>query len=252
MLKELFHPFSLSLLGIVISLILYYYKRRSVAKVIGILAFSWQILCSLSLVTDPLIENLESRHPVYNPSPADSARYYILILGGGHAEDPKLPANAQLHVTALARLIEGIRIHRLLPNSKLVLSGYSPDNRTSQAAIQYQAALSLGVDPLNMSIQDKPKNTYEEAQEFAKRYGKDNKLIVVSSATHIPRAIRMFELQSIDAIPAPTNHLVRDGNIEDKPWWPKVKNMDNLHAVIKEYIALGAINWRYPTTDKNE
>lgn len=250
MLKELLHPFSIFLLGILLSAILYYFKKRSPAKVIGILSFTWLILCSVGLITDPLVNNLERRFTVYNPSPQDSSLYYIIVLGGGHAEDPELPENAQLHVTALGRLIEGIRIHRLLPNSKLVLSGYSPNNRTSQAAIQYKTALSLGVNETNIFIQEKPKNTYEEAEEFVKRFGKDNKLIVVSSATHIPRAIRMFELQGINAIAAPTNHLVRAGNVEGSPLLPKVKNMDNLHSVIKEYIALAAINWRYPAAEE--
>jgi len=250
MLKELLHPFTIFLLGIILSALLYYLKRKSAAKVIGILSFAWLLLCSLSLITDPLVKNLESRYPVYNPSPQDSSSYYIIILGGGHAEDPKLPANAQLHVTALGRLIEGIRIHKLLPNSKLVLSGYSPNNGTSQAAIQYKTALSLGVDEKDMFIQEKPKNTYEEAEEFAKKFGKDNKIIVVSTATHIPRAVRMFELQGIHAIAAPTNHLIRAGNVEDKPWWPKVKNMDTLHSVIKEYIAMAVINWRYPVSQE--
>jgi len=250
MLKELLHPFTIFLLGVILSAVLYYLKRRSAAKVIGIFSFAWLILCSLSLIVDPLVKNLESRYPVYNPSSQDSSLYYIIILGGGHAEDPKLPANAQLHVTALGRLIEGIRIHRLLPNSKLVLSGYSPDNGTSQAAIQYKTALSLGVDEKDMFIQDKPKNTHEEAEGFATRFGKDKKLIVVSTATHIPRAVGMFELQGIHAIAAPTNYLIRAGNVEDKPWWPKVKNMDNLHSVIKEYLAMAVINWRYPVSQE--
>jgi len=250
MLKELLHPFSIFLLGIILSAVLYYFKKRSSAKVIGILSFAWLLLCSLSLVTDPLVKKLEGRFPTYKPSSQDSSLYYIIVLGGGHAEDPDLPANAQLHVTALGRLVEGIRIHRLLPNSKLVLSGYSPNNGTSQAAIQNKTALSLGVDEKNMYVQDKPKNTYEEAEGFAKRFGKDNKLIIVSTATHIPRAVRMFKLQGINAIPAPTNYLVRTGNVGDKPWWPTVRNIDNLHSVIKEYIAIAAINWRYPAVQE--
>lgn len=250
MLKELLHPFSIFLLGIILSALLYYFKKKSPAKVIGILSFAWLILCSVSLFSDPVVKNLERRFSVYNPSPQDSSLYYIIVLGGGHAEDPELPANAQLHVTALGRLIEGIRIHRLLPNSKLVLSGYSPNNRTSQAAIQRKTALSLGVNDTDIFIQEKPKNTYEEAEEFVKRFGKDNKLILVSSATHIPRSIKMFELQGINASAAPTNHLVRAGSVEGSPLLPTVKNMDNLHSVIKEYVAMAAINWRYPAAEE--
>src|SRR5690606_3466960 len=97
-------------------------------------------------------------------------------------------------------------------------------------------------------MQESPTNTYEEAREFAKSFGKDKKLIIVSSATHIPRAVRMFELHGMNPIAAPTNHLVRAGNMEERLWWPQVKNMDNLHSVFKEYIAMAVINLRYPTS----
>lgn len=250
MLKELLHPFSIFLLGIVLSAVLYNFNKRRSAKIAGLLSFLFLLLCSLSLITDPLLKNLERRYPVYQPAPQDSTLYYIIVLGGGHAEDPELPANAQLHVTALGRLVEGIRIHRLLPNSRLLLSGYAPDKGTSQAAIQHQAALALGADPKKIYIQDQPKNTYEEAEAFVRRFGTAAEVIVVSSATHIPRAIRMFELHGVQAIAAPVNHLVRTGNVEEKSWWPRVRNMDNLHALIKEYIALAAVNWRYPVPDK--
>ena len=48
----------------------------------------------------------------------------ILILGGGHTNDSRLPANNQLSTNALGRLAEGIRIHRELPGSKIITSAY--------------------------------------------------------------------------------------------------------------------------------
>lgn len=63
-----------------------------------------------------------------------------------------LSANNQLSTTAVGRLTEGIRIHRMLPGSRLILSGYGGDSNVTQALVLYRTALLLGVDSATMSI----------------------------------------------------------------------------------------------------
>ncbi len=46
-----------------------------------------------------------------------------MVLGGGHASAPDLPANSQVNGATLGRLVEGVRLHRAIPGSKLLLSG---------------------------------------------------------------------------------------------------------------------------------
>ena len=72
---------------------------------------------------------------------------YVVVLGAGVSADNKIPPNAQLSITALARLVEGIRIHNALPQTRLVLSGGLMSNNVSEAEAMAKTALSLGIDP---------------------------------------------------------------------------------------------------------
>ena len=46
----------------------------------------------------------------------------VVVLGTGFNSDPELPFTSQVSGTFLARLLEGVRVHRLYPDSKLVVS----------------------------------------------------------------------------------------------------------------------------------
>jgi uncharacterized SAM-binding protein YcdF (DUF218 family) len=243
MIKNLLHPFSIYLIGLSAVVILFYFKKIRLVNLLFILSFLWLLISSFGFLPNLLVESLESKYSVYHPSVQDSCIYHILVLGGGHVEDERLPPNGQLNLTALGRLAEGIRLFRLLPNSKLVLSGYSPSGRTPQAEILKRTALLLGVDNRRTLLQVTPTNTYEEAKEYSKKYGNNVKLIVVTSATHMSRAIEMFKGFDLDPIPAPTNFLIK-GNGEEGSWRPSVTNMDNMHTAFKEYIALWTADWR--------
>lgn len=85
----------------------------------------WFLLISTPLIPNAVIRSLEDQYPpVKMDELKEEAAYHILILGGGHGYDERLPASSLLSGNTLRRLIEGIRLHRHLPNSKLVLSGF--------------------------------------------------------------------------------------------------------------------------------
>jgi uncharacterized SAM-binding protein YcdF (DUF218 family) len=243
--KELLHPFITFLLGIIMAWLFFYFKKKRVAKIILALSFAWLLICSFNFLPNILIRSLENRYATFTPLSNDTTSYHILVLGGGHAEDDRLPPNGQLNITALGRLVEGIRIHRILRSSKLVVSGFSPDSRTPQAEILKKTALLLGVATDDILLQTKPANTYEEASEYTSKFGKNHPLIVVTTGTHMPRAMQMFKMMGAKPIAAPTNFLVRAGDTEDRAWFPSVKNMDKMHTVIKEYLAISVANLRY-------
>lgn len=244
MIKTLLDPFIVFWIGILLAVCFAVGKKKYTAKVLFILSLGCLFLVSVSLLPDCLVKSLESRYAVYHPEANDSTAYHILVLGSGHTEDQRLPPNAQLSESALARLAEGIRLYRLLPASKLVLSGYSSSGGTPQAKILKQTAVSLGVDEQRILLQEKPQNTYQEAQAYIGSYG-DHPVIVVTSATHMPRAMKMFKILGREAIPAPTFYRVKTSKYDRRSWLPSVDNIENMHTAIIEYVGLWAADWRY-------
>ena len=126
----------------------------------------------------------------------------VLVLGAGHSPSAERPLSSELSATAIARLAEGVRLHRALPGSRLVTSGGG--RPPGMAATGAALAQSWGIEAID--IHPTPANTAQEARVAAERFG-DAPLVLVTSASHMPRAMALFRARGLDPIPAPTHYL---------------------------------------------
>ncbi|WP_372934703.1 ElyC/SanA/YdcF family protein [Mariniphaga sediminis] len=214
-------------------------KRRS--RIILYTALGLLLTASTRFVPNWLVGEMENRYPVFqlNQLKATQKEVHILVLGGGHTFDERLPANAQLSGNALERLAEGIRLHRLLPESLLITSGAGAKNEPSQAEILRNAALLLGVDSARIQMQTKPVNTWMEAQEYKRLYGSDAQLILVSSALHMPRAMYLFRKMGLSPIATPTNYRVKKGTQSAfRVALPSENNVEKISALMHEVTGI--------------
>ncbi|MEC5166444.1 uncharacterized SAM-binding protein YcdF (DUF218 family) [Flavobacterium sp. PL11] len=182
------------------------------------ICFYWSILLLLFLAASTnilptyLVAHYEAKTPICNPTILDkNETYYLHVLGAGYSLDSRLPATSQLSNTTLARLIEAIRISKPLPNYKIVTSGNSRLNLESQAEVARRAAIELGIPSENCDVLTTPTTTAEEVKAFVAKFGTNKKVIVVSDAMHLPRAIMLYKRAGIIAIGAPTNFQVKMG-----------------------------------------
>jgi uncharacterized SAM-binding protein YcdF (DUF218 family) len=244
--KFLLDPFNILLILVIITAGFWFFKREGIAKWLILVTVAWFLLISTPIVPVIVINSLEDRYePVSIESLDDTGLdYHIIVLGSGHGFDDRLPANSLLSANALGRLSEGIRLHHQLPNSKLVLSGYSSSGRTTQAEMLQQSAILLGVNPASIIIQTEPENTYREAEVYSGNYGNSQPVILVTSATHMPRAVMVFEYFGVDVIPSPTNYRLKGSWKQVRFGWPSMRNIDHLGAGISEYAAISREKFR--------
>lgn len=169
--------------------------------------------------------------------PADSMAH-ILVLGSGYETDDRLSNCARLNTTGLARLTEGIRLHRLIPCSKLIFSGYKGNQPLPQAMVTSMAARELGVDSLFTATIIEPWNTKSEAAEYFKRYGTTHRLYLVTDAAHMPRAISHFRNAGLNPIPVPTNFNIRKNSLPGSylGYFPSSENIRLMEIAIQEYL----------------
>jgi len=167
-----------------------------------------------------------------------STPYHILVLGGGHGFDDRLPANSLLSTTALGRLFEGIRLHKKITDSRLILSGYSSSGGTTQAELLRDAALFMGVKEENTFIQTEPGNTLEEAESYAEKFLGEYRVILVTSAVHMPRAVKLFNRVGIEVIPSPANFHLKGSHRYVYIGWPSLENVEKLRMAVHEYAAI--------------
>ncbi len=201
---ELINPLSIGLFIALAGLVSLYFGRFRAAKPLFTLAFVWIVLVSYAPVSDMLVKPLEQSYSALIDTPVGID--YILVLGSGHKSDASLPISSQMSATALKRLNEGIRHYYRLPGSKLIVSGYNGvHDANTHAAMQKKTALTLGVDADDIVMLEAAKDTVEEAMMMKKVVG-DQPFILVSSATHMPRAYKIFTSLGLNPIAAPTDY----------------------------------------------
>jgi uncharacterized SAM-binding protein YcdF (DUF218 family) len=238
--KFLLDPFNILWILILITGTAYLLKRVNLCRWFMALTGTYFLVISTPFIPVILVNTLEDRfEPVYIEDLDNTdGEYHIIVLGGGHGFDDRLPANSLLSSRALGRLNEGIRLHNQLPNSKLVLSGYSSSGRTTQAEMLQNTAILLGVNRDATIIQTEPENTYREAEVYSGNFGNRYPVILVTSATHMPRAVMVFEHFGVDVIPSPTNYRLKGSWKRVRFGWPDVSNIDHLGAGMSEYAAI--------------
>ncbi|WP_318643117.1 YdcF family protein [Flavobacterium ardleyense] len=213
----------------------YEYKKVKLPFLILIILF---LATSTRILPSKLIAFYEAKTPVFDPSELDKNQiYYIHILGSGYSLDPNLPATSQLSTTTLARLVEGIRISKLLPHFILVSSGYSSFGLESQASVVRRAAIELGIPAQNCEILPTPSNTSEEVSAFVTKFGKTKNVIVVSNAIHLPRALMLYKKCGVNPLGAPTNFKVKKGaNDHNGLSFPSLNSVDLMSDYLRERL----------------
>ena len=245
-LKSIVHflidPLHLILLFIVTMGWFYYRGKLEYLKWTSLTAGLFFLLTATYPIPDLLIGNLEGRYePLLEVGHLQrDSSLYILVLGSGHTVDPDLPPTDQLSSPAIKRLVEGLRLAEDLPESTLIVSGYAGTHSSvSQASVMASAARELGMPSERIAMQEDPSTTSEEAQAYVNKYGVSHSLILVTSASHMPRAVNIFGREGLTVIPAPTDYKIK---IEAERGWRRNlfshQNFYKVKLALHEYIGM--------------
>ena len=183
-----------------------------------------------ALSAQRLAEWLEGRPPGRTP--------WIVVLGGGHTDDPSLSATAQTEPIGLVRLTEGIALYRRVRGSRLLLSGGTTFDGQTDADLMADVARSLGVPARDMVIENDSHDTADQARILRETLG-DKEFILVTSAAHMTRSMALFRKQGMRPIPAPTAHRThRGGGVDVFDFLPTAEGLSNSTKVFYEAIGL--------------
>jgi uncharacterized SAM-binding protein YcdF (DUF218 family) len=163
-----------------------------------------------------------------------------VVLGGGTVPALDRPSHARLETNSLSRVVEGVRLARIFPQARVVFTGAgTPGDTHSTAGIMAQTAVSLGVASSRITIVGQAMDTPDEARLCARLIPTNQPLILVTSASHIHRALRLFLKQGLTPIPAPTNFQCPTiSSLSYQDFIPSVKNLERSQRAIYEYMGL--------------
>jgi uncharacterized SAM-binding protein YcdF (DUF218 family) len=226
-------PFSLilTLLGTG-TLLLWLTSRQRTGKILVTIAVLGTLILSLPVTSGLFLKPLARFPPLADLAPAAGARW-VVVLGSGYSSVQSIPANGRLDAASLARLVEGIRVYRGLPGSRLVLSGgRQAFDGVPQAEVLADAAGSLGVPRADMMLESTSGDTQDEAR-LVRDIVHDDRFVLVTSASHMLRSMRLFEKQGMRPIAAPAGFWSdRTGSL------PSSQNLVKADQADHEYVGM--------------
>lgn len=217
-LAPLLSPLSICFELIVFGLLLLLFSRRQkTGKILVALGTTILLVCSYEGISGRILHTLESAYPPLNLAEVQSkeeggmrtdAVKWIVVLAGGVSGNQSLPIQLQISHHSRVRLMEGIRLHRLLPGTKLILTGGIGFGGPAEATTLSRVAEELGVAKSNMVLEVEARDTKDHPL-YVRHLVKEEPFILVTSAFHMPRSMKLFLKQGLKPIPAPAG-----------PWQP--------------------------------
>ncbi len=200
------------LLGAATVLALFPFSPTRLRWVRQLLMSSLLLLVTLSspMVAIPLIGSLESWYhpPQLTPSDRFDA---IVVLGGGIDEKGSLRPAVEPSSDSRNRTTCAVDLYQQGYAPTLVLTGGNGrifGTGPKEALEMKRWAVRLGVPESATMIDTEARNTYENATGTNRLLGPGS-ILLVSSASHLPRAVPVFIKQGFHVTPAPCDYVSR-------------------------------------------
>ena len=230
-------PFALLLTVIGLAALGRGYRRAGLGSVItGALVV---FLASWGPVADGLLGPLERQHPPVVAVSDNSQTRAVVVLGGGWYPEAPWPVTSQINDSAVVRLMEGIRLYRAVPGARLIATGGNRRGGDPAAWGYAQAAMQLGVPEGDIVTLDTPEDTAQEAAAVRDLLGAGEGFYLVTSASHMYRAVRHFHTVGLEPTPAPTRHKTARETPDRLGYWvPKAQHLRKTERALYEYMGL--------------
>lgn len=234
-----FNPLPLAFVLIAIGLALQSGKKgRTAGRALSIAGLAVILLASYGFTGRPLLERIEYGHLSRAESGDLAGVKWVVVLGGGVWDDPRLSPTARLTESSVCRLVEGIRIWRKIPGARLLLSGGRVYTPVPEARALADLARELGVPDSAVALEGDSRDTGEQALLVGRMVG-DDRLALVTSAAHMPRSMALFRKQGMYPVPAPSNFMVKRGQTGDPGrFFPSSVGVEVWETVIHEHLGL--------------
>ncbi len=194
-----------------------------------------------------LVLRLERPYPPML-APPESPKVGRIVVLAGYAEDhPGFPITSNVSAQTICTMTEGLRLYRLLPGTKLILSGgiiRIGDRPVS--AMMADFLQQVGVPADEIIVEGNSQNTYENLLEVKKFVGSDP-FILVAAGCDLRRATAVARKLQMAAIPAPaciwaSQHHPEKASAGEKiaaflrRFGPSVENLSRLQWAYHEYL----------------
>lgn len=192
-------------------------KWRRFSLLLGLLALGWLWVWSLPVASDRLRATLEGQFPLVTMSALPQVDA-IVVLGGG-VTPPSMGSDMPNLEGGADRVWFGARLFHAGKAPLVVLSGGSDPEYSAFSEAESMALFigALGVQRNVLLLGSSSRNTTQNAVFTAGLLAERgvNRILLVTSALHMPRAVARFEAAGMTVVPAST-----DRELLSRLGWP--------------------------------
>lgn len=227
---------------LLVGLLFYMFRKKAAGR--------WCLLCltlalyalSIAPVSRLLLQPLELAY--VQPAAAGLPGDVVVLLGGGaRAGVRDVDGTGQTGSAAANRLLTAVRVQKAKAVPIILSGGAVFPGDADEAAIEKRVLLSLGVAEKDIYLDEKSRNTAENAQytsALCRDHGWQHP-VVVTSAFHMPRAIRFFEREGLAPIHYPCDYRSDIETVVTAfSFIPQSYVLYQSCLAINEYVGLGA------------
>jgi uncharacterized SAM-binding protein YcdF (DUF218 family) len=214
--------------------------RRRLCALAPLLALA---AASTPAVVFPIVGALEWRYPPLKVVPSDAVA--LVVLGGGILAADQGRTRPELTDDTISRCLHAAELYRRAGPRLVIVTGgvLTPGSGEPPAAPAMRDLLiQLGVDEDDVMVEGRATTTYENATEtralLAARGLSDRRVVVVTEATHMPRAMSCFRNVGINAVAAPCRLRSSEFKRELSSFVPTPYALEALTAAVHEWIGL--------------
>jgi len=202
-------------------------------------------LASTSIVVSPVFRNWERSVTPSIPT-SDKPFDYVVVLGGGTTKTPDGSARfgeAGDRVGYAAMLFkEGKTKNLITTGDTLTVSGtlsgsHGPDDDPSTQTRKIWNALGI---PNENIFEVAGQNTFTELSSLREHpeWWKGKRCGLVTSAFHLPRAMRLAEQAGVHVEPLAADYRSNESPLMVQNFFPDVGELEKLNVLLKEWIAI--------------
>ena len=236
LLPMMVYPLGLAMILIFFALILIALHRSRLASLLLVTSICILWVSSTPVFSDFIRKPLEQQYPYVSVEDLPSADV-IIVLGGGTG-NVSWGGSVNLQ-DASDRVFHGARLYKAGKAPVILLAGGGAPDGWPESMIMAALLVEQGISKEDLLEEQISVNTRQNAVNslaLMKREGFE-KVLLVTSAVHMRRAMAVFQKLGIKVIPAATDYKVLPAYLSVLDWFPAADSLSETTAGIKEYLA---------------
>lgn len=233
--------------SIVLLLAALFHKSRWLIAFVAVLLWT----CSMPFVGDLLLKRLENRFPRMEVEDCPTSDAIVVLSGMLH--DTRSARGGVEWNESVDRFEQGVLLAKAHKAPLLIFTGGKlpwANRKDTEGDELRRAAIEHGVPPESIVVTGEVTNTADEARAVHELAAtrKLGKIILVTTAWHMPRAEFLFRTTGVPVIPFPTDYVTRFREATTTlDYLPQAGGMLNTETAIRESYGLvyyHLLRWR--------